>query len=65
MTFQQRAEILADFIEANSNKYSRLRDDPRLVDALKEFDSIYQEKRVHDFTEARREAYIAAFCKLL
>ena len=56
---------MADFIEANSNKYSRLRDDPRLVDALKEFDSVYQEKRVHDFTEARREAYIAAFCKLL
>jgi hypothetical protein len=64
-TFEQRAELIADFIEATNNKYSRLHNDNRLFEALTAYNNAYEERRTHGFSEARREAYIAGIAKLL
>lgn len=65
MTFQQKAELIADYIDASRNSYSPLNDDPRLAEALKTYKRVYSELRVHDFSTARREADIAAIIELL
>ncbi len=65
MTFEKRAELIADFIEAVGNKFSRNRNDKRLYEAIKAYNDTYDERRVHGFSESVREAYIAGICKLL
>jgi hypothetical protein len=65
MTFEQRAELIADFVEVVSNKYRQLCDDKRLAEAIKAYNDTYNERRVHGFSKAQREAYIAGIVELL
>lgn len=65
MTFRQRAELIADYIEASRNKCSPLVDDLRLTDALETRRRVYGEFRKHDFSTAVRESDIAAITGLL
>lgn len=66
MTIEQRAELIADYIEAVQNKDNFLRADVRLLPALSAFTETYKQLRNKmSFTEAAHQAHVEAVVELL